>query len=139
MKSQFDGIVKVKKQELDKVEMLLLKARNRVKELEKLVQDAYDEILKAPMPTSGTIAQLSQSKELLSRARAKKELLDEQVSLAWQEIEKTQDMYNHALKEIEKMSYLQGQEIAKKLRERQKQEQKDLDEISVQLFARENG
>lgn len=136
MKTQFDGIVKVKKQELDQAEMTLMREREKVRILEDKVAKVFDDILSLEMPQKGTFAQIQQRRQVLDMARAQKNFLDREIESVKEQIRHCQKLYQYANKEFEKMSYLKEQEIAEKMKIIQKQQQKDLDEIALQLFAR---
>ncbi len=138
MKSQFDSIVKIKKQELDLAQMTLLNARHRLKALEDKVKAAFDEILSMEIPKKGTFAQIQQAKQVLDMARAKKAMIDAEIETTKKDIDGFQRMYEIAHQELEKMTYLKEMDLEKQLEVLKKKEQRDLDEISLQLFARKN-
>lgn len=135
MKSRFDGIVKVKKQQLDLAQTALTRARNRANELSKQINFALEEILKVKMPTNGTFAEVSQTKQILDMARRQKKALEDELSQAKIKISNCQKAYEEANKELEKMVYLKDNEIAEKLKAIKKKEQLEMDEIALQLFA----
>lgn len=135
MKSKFDGIVKVKKQELDHAEMVLIKAKERVRRIEEMIEVVFKDILSLQMPTNGTYKQMQERRQTLEMIRRHKELLDFELLDTKQKVAKCQETYEIANREFEKMNYLKDEEIAQKIKAMQKQEQKDMDEIALQLFA----
>lgn len=137
MKSQFEGIVKVKKQLLDTAQMNLLQARQKAQNLEANILQIVSDIATIQTPKSGNfslIAQMSEKKRILN---VHKSQLAKNLEGINQLIKHLENEYKHANKEFEKMNYLKTKEEEEFYKQAQKKEQLRLDEISIQLFARE--
>ncbi len=132
--SKFAPIVKVKKQQRDKVETLLAKARYEKQELEQELVMMSKEMSELHMPKSGSISLMSMSRERLGIMRRGKELLKQSVMVKQSEIDQLIDKHKRAHLEFEKMKYLEDQDFAQKIEEIKKKEQLDMDEISNILF-----
>lgn len=136
MKSQFEGIVKVKKQLLDTAQMNLLQARQKAQNLEANILQIVSDIATIQTPTSGNfslIAQVNEKKRILN---VHKNQLTKELEGAKKLIYHLENVYKHANKEFEKMNYLKTKEEEEFYKQAQKKEQLRLDEISIQLFAR---
>lgn len=136
MKSQFEGIVKVKKQLLDTAQMNLLQARQKAQNLEANILQIVSDIATIQTPTSGNfslIAQVNEKKRILN---VHKNQLTKELEGAKKLINHLENVYKHANKEFEKMNYLKTKEEEEFYKQAQKKEQLRLDEISIQLFAR---
>lgn len=136
MKSQFEGIVKVKKQLLDTAQMNLLQARQKAQNLETNILQIVSDIATIQTPTSGNfslIAQVNEKKRILN---VHKNQLTKELEGVKKLINHLENVYKHANKEFEKMNYLKTKEEEEFYKQAQKKEQLRLDEISIQLFAR---
>ncbi len=135
MKSKFDGIVKVKKQELDYAESVLVKAKDNERRVQKSIDEVVGDILAFQTPNKGNFALIAQSRETLLILRKHKRHLDDELIKAKMHVQNTQRLYEEANKEYEKMIYLKEEEISKKIKQIQRQEQLDMDETALQLYA----
>lgn len=135
MKSKFDGIVKVKKQELDQAEAVLVRAKKQVRNVEEMIEKVLMDILSLKVPKKGNFNQMQLQRQTLDMMRRQKQILNIELMDAKQKVENYQRLYEFANREFEKMTYLKDEEIAQKIKAMQKQEQKDMDEIALQLFA----
>lgn len=136
MKTRFDSIVKVKKQKLDQAQMALLKQRDKQRVLEERIKRLNEDIISVKIPKKGSFMQMQHNRQMLSILRRQKEILANELVIVMQNVAHCQKLYEFANKEYEKMLYLKDEEIANKIKKMQKQAQKDIDEIAVQLFAR---
>lgn len=137
MKTRFDGIVQVKKQQLDQAEMTLLRARDKVRLIKEKIAKLKEDILSVKEPKKGNFMQMQQIRQMLNVLRKQNDLLTNELHVANKDVQNYQKLYEFANKEHEKMVYLKDEEIATIIKKREKKEQKELDEIAVQLFARE--
>ncbi len=135
MKSKFDGIVKVKKQELDLAESVLIQAKENVKKIEQNISEVVADILSLQTPKKGGFEQLQLHRHTLLMLRGQKRNLDTELVEAQDRLHGSQRLYENANLEYEKMIYLKEEEIAKKIKALKKQEQLDMDEIALQLYA----
>ncbi len=137
MNSKYSSVVKVKKQELDKAETNLLKAKQRQKANEEALSKANAEYLSLKMPVQGNTELLKQSLEFKSIAQNVKEAAKEKVKLSAQEIVHYQHLYKNAHLAYEKIKYLESQELKELQKKLEKAEQKSLDDIAVSKYFRE--
>ena len=123
MKSKFTSVVRVKKQEMDKVEAKLVVARLNVRNAEEKIALLRAKLNECSLPKSGNIAraELSACKESLEIAR--KEVLHYEYK------------YKNANLEYEKMKYLEKEDFKKEIKRIQKAEALALDEFAVMKFA----
>lgn len=134
MNSKFTSIVKVRKQQMDKVETLLAKARFQKSELEQKLALTCKEIKETEVPSSGSISLMNLFREKLDILRKEKIRLDKQVEVKTNEVNQLQDKYKKAHIEHEKIKYLENQDFKEWLDKIKKEEQLDMDEISNMLF-----
>ncbi len=135
MKSKFDGIVKVKKQELDIAESNLIRAKDSVKKVEQNIDEIVCEILSLQVPKKGGFEQMQLQRHTLLMLRRQKEHLDFELIEAKNRVHGCQRLYEDANLQYEKMMYLKEEEIAKKIKALQKKERMNMDEIALQLYA----
>lgn len=136
MKSQFAGIVKVKKQILNKTQMELSHARQRAYNIEKDILSLIDQISTIKTPKSGSFMLINQTHEQKRMLNVQKNGLEDELEGIQKQIFHLEEKYKNANKEYEKMNYLKTKEEEEFRKKEQKQEQTRLDEISIQLFAR---
>ncbi|HEH5661512.1 TPA: flagellar FliJ family protein [Campylobacter jejuni] len=135
MKSKYNSVVKVRKQQLDKAESNLNQAKQRQLEHEKayeLSRQEYESL--GVLPKSGSIAELRSN---LSMAQVGREALaraKEKVELSKKEMNHYQFLYQKAHLDYEKMKVLEAEEIKQKQKELAKAEEKFLDEIAISRF-----
>lgn len=135
MKSKFNAVIKVKKQQLDKAQTDLNAAQQRQKENERLLGLAQEELLNL----STLKGQISSEKlranvfmegvarEALTRAK-------EKVELSHKEVNHYQFLYKKAHLDYEKIKYLQSEELKAMQKAMQKAEEKFLDELAISRF-----
>lgn len=134
MNSKFTPIVKVRKQQRDKVETLLAKARFQKSEIEKKILVTNNEISNSVVPSSGNISIMTLFRGKLDILRKEKLSLREDLDVKINEVKQLQDLYKKAHIEYEKIKYLENQDFENWMEKIKKQEQLDLDEISNMLF-----
>lgn len=135
MKSKYNSVVKVRKQQLDKAESNLNQAKQRQLEHEKAYELSRQECENlGVLPKSGSIAELRSN---LSMAQVGREVLaraKEKVELSKKEMNHYQFLYQKAHLDYEKMKVLEAEEIKQKQKELAKAEEKFLDEIAISRF-----
>lgn len=135
MKSKFNAVIKVKKQQLDKAQTNLNAALQRQKENERLLELAREELLNlntlkgqiSSEELRASIFMESVAREALTRAREKMEL-------SHKEVNHYQFLYKKAHLDYEKMKYLQSEELKAMQKAMQKAEEKFLDELAISRF-----
>ena len=135
MKSKFTSVVRVKKQEMDKVEAKLVVARLNVRSAEEnlvLLRARLDEF---SLPKSGNIDELRQNLELINIARQELSACKERLEIAKKEVLHYENKYKNANLEYEKMRYLEKEEFKREIKRIQKAEALALDEFAGMKFA----
>ena len=134
MNSKFTPIVKVRKQQRDKVETLLAKARFQKSVIEEKILLTNNEITNSEVPSFGDISIMILFREKLDILRKEKLSLHKNLDAKTNEVKHLQDTYKKAHIEYEKIKYLENQDFEEWMKKIKKQEQLDLDEISNMLF-----
>ncbi|MEB2796003.1 flagellar export protein FliJ [Campylobacter upsaliensis] len=135
MKSKFNAVIKVKKQQLDKAQTDLNAALQRQKENERLLGLAQEELLnlstlKGQISSEELRANVFMegvAREALARAK-------EKVELSHKEVNHYQFLYKKAHLDYEKIKYLQSEELKAMQKAMQKAEEKFLDELAISRF-----
>ena len=135
MKSKFNAVIKVKKQQLDKAQTDLNAAQQRQKENERLLGLAREELLnlstlKGQISSEELRANVFMegvAREALTRAK-------EKVEISHKEVNHYQFLYKKAHLDYEKIKYLQSEELKAMQKAMQKAEEKFLDELAISRF-----
>lgn len=135
MESKFTPIAKIKKQQRDKVEVKLAKARSQLRLFEDKMLQVDVQMQGLEQPLHGSMKQMRIFQEQLYVIRVQKEQLKEQIVLIKQRIENLKAAYKQAHMEFEKIKYLEQKEVEEWLQKLKKQEQLDMDEIASVLFS----
>ena len=135
MKSKFTSVVRVKKQEMDKVEAKLVVARLNVRNAEEKIALLRAKLNEFSLPKSGNIGELRENLELINIARAELSACKESLEIAKKEVLHYENKYKNANLEYEKMKYLEKEEFKKEIKRIQKAEALALDEFAVMKFA----
>ncbi|EGY3994822.1 FliJ family protein [Campylobacter upsaliensis] len=139
MKSKFNAVIKVKKQQLDKAQTDLNAAQQRQKENERLLGLAREELLnlstlKGQISSEELRANVFMegvAREALARAK-------EKVELSHKEVNHYQFLYKKAHLDYEKIKYLQSEELKAMQKAMQKAEEKFLDELAISRFLKKD-
>ena len=107
MKSKFTSVVRVKKQEMDKVEAKLVVARLNVRNAEEKIALLRAKLNEFNLPKSGNIGELRENLELINIARAELSACKESLEIAKKEGLHYEHKYKNANLEYEKMKYLE--------------------------------
>lgn len=135
MKSKYSAVIKVRKQQLDKAETDLNKAKQRQRQNEELCDLSRKEFEEASvLPQSGSIAELRANLAMSDIGKKALDRAKEKVELSKKEIVHYQFLYQKAHLDFEKMKALESEEFKKIQKELQKSEQKFLDEIAISRF-----
>jgi len=124
MKSKFTSVVRVKKQEMDKVEAKLVVARLNVRNAEEKIALLRAKLNEFSLPKSGNIGELRENLELINIARAELSACKESLEIAKKEVLHYEHKYKNANLEYEKM-----------IKRIQKAEALALDEFAVMKFS----
>lgn len=131
MKTKYNALLKVRKQELDKAEKNLQLARQRQLHNELEFQKASLEYAHFNLPTQGSTRILQQALQMLDRAKIHKFQSQEKLLLSQKEVVHYQHLYKKAFVDYEKIQYLQNEEIKQRQKALKKQEEQMLDEMAV--------
>ncbi|QCD51910.1 flagellar export protein FliJ [Campylobacter sp. RM16192] len=134
MKSKFTQIVKVKKQNLDKIALRLAKSRSEAGMIENFINDANLKIASFKLPSSGEFTELKGSLEFLNLIRKEKDILSQRLELVKKSIMHFEHQYKNASLEYEKMKYLESEEFKVELARIKKLEQNSLDEFATMRY-----
>ncbi|TKX32891.1 flagellar export protein FliJ [Campylobacter aviculae] len=135
MKSRYNSVVKVKKQQLDKAESNLNQAKQRQIENEKILELSKKECESLNiLPKSGSVAELRSNLAMRQVGRDTLARAKEKVELSKKEMVHYQFLYQKAHLDYEKMKVLEAEEIKQKQKELAKLEEKFLDEIAISRF-----
>ncbi|NWF66709.1 MAG: flagellar FliJ family protein [Campylobacterales bacterium] len=137
MKSKFSPIVKIKKQELDKIEGELVKINNKIASKKEEINKISFEIDSINLPTGGSFSMLKLLNENVLLMFHEKKQAEHELQAFNQTKISIQQKYKQANIELEKMKYLHDIEVQKRVKELKLQEAKMLDEISVMLYKKE--
>lgn len=137
MSNKFTPVVKVRKQELDKAETNLLKAKQRQKANEEALMRANADYLSVNLPREGSAALLKESLQIKAIAKDVKDAAKERVELSAKEMAHYQHLYKNAHFEYEKIKYLESEELKTLQAKLKKAEQKALDDIAISKYFRE--
>ncbi len=134
MKTKYSDIVKIRKQKLTEIELQIVEAQNRKRDIEKEIETLKQELKEIVFPQSGTMATFNIAhREVEFLDRRKKELTGklEEVSKLIEELE---FQYKNSSIEYEKILHLHELEISKEKKRLLKEESKNFDEIANILF-----
>ncbi|ANE33049.1 PP-loop family protein [Campylobacter hyointestinalis] len=135
MNTKFSQVIKLKKQNLDKIEICLAKCRTLRSQLEDLLKKATLELGSYKFPKGGNFIVMKSSLEEQRLLREHKDDLIEKLSLNQKEIMHYELQYKKAYMEFEKIRYLEQEEIKKILEKAKKDEAIMLDEIAIQRYS----
>lgn len=135
MNTKFSQVIKLKKQNLDKIEICLAKCRTLRSQLEELLKKATLELSSHKFPKGGNFIVMKSSLEEQRLLREHKDDLIEKLSLNQKEIMHYELQYKKAYMEFEKIRYLEQEEIKKILEKAKKDEAIMLDEIAIQRYS----
>ncbi|ALV64364.1 flagellar export protein FliJ [Campylobacter fetus] len=135
MNNKFTQVVKVKEENVNKIELSLVKCKALDKELKRSMEAIIDELNLHRFPRGGSSADIKINLEEQKLLRDQKERIKERIILNQKEIVHYEFQHKKAYIELEKMKYLEQEETAKEIARIKKQEAKDLDEIAVQRYS----
>ncbi|EIL2845819.1 flagellar FliJ family protein [Campylobacter coli] len=135
MKSKYNSVAKVRKQQLDKAQSNLNAAKQRQIENERLYELSRQECESlSVLPSSGSIAELRSNLTMAQVGRDALARAKERVELSKKEMNHYQFLYQKAHLDYEKIKVLEAEEIKQKQKELAKIEEKILDEIAITRF-----
>jgi len=138
-KTKFDSLVKLKKLKVREIENKILKLNSTLqKEIENL-KKIENQLLKLEYPKEGSFSLIIQFKTIQNYYLKEIKLKKSQIDFIKHQLSNLENSLKEANLELEKMLYLQGEEIKKIVNRIKKGEAKNLDEIALLLFERKKG
>lgn len=135
MNTKFSPIIKVRKQNIDKIEVNLAKCRALRNELQESLKTATAALESYKFPKGGNANTIKISLEEQRLLREQKDSISEKLSLNQKEISHYEFQHKKAYIELEKIKYLHNEEIKKYIQAVKKLEASNLDEIAVQRYS----
>ena len=139
MKTKFDPIVKVKKNEVEKIKRDIQKINKAVMEITKKQEELHSSLLRFSLPKSGNFSKIIQAKEMQNILKNEIKNLENQINMLQNRKKELLTELKKAEIEYEKMRYLQGEEIKKMIKRERLKESRDMDEIAILLENGKNG
>ena len=138
MKTKFDSIVKIKKNEIEKIERNIQKINSSINMLKEKIEDLNKKLSSFSFPKHGSFSEFNQYKMLENALIEEINNLKNQITILENRKKEILEEYKKAHIEYEKMKYLQSEEIKKILKKQKQKEQIDMDEIAI-LLREKNG
>lgn len=136
MKTKFSPIVKIRKNELEKIQKVISVINNNILKKEEEILLFEQNYTKLETPTNGNISKLNIYNMQINMQRNKLKSLQLQLNGLVLQKEEVTEHLRFANIEYEKIRYLEQEIIDEKLLLEKKQEAKDMDEIAIMLFDR---
>ncbi len=136
MKTKFDSIVKIKKQQTETIERDIQKINRAILDISKKIDSMRDSLLKFSLPKSGNFSKIIQAKEMQNIIKQEIKNYEVQINTLQNRKKELLEELKKANIEYEKMKYLQGEELKKEIKKMRLKESREMDEIAILL---ENG
>ncbi len=133
MKTKFDSIVKIKKNEADKIEKNIQKVNFSINDLKIKISFFNKKLQTFSFPLKGTFNELKQIKIMQENLINEIKNFENQIKFLENRKKELLEFFKEANIEYEKMKYLQKTEIKKQLKEAGKKESLEMDEIAILL------
>ncbi len=133
MKTKFDSIVKIKKNELKKTENDLIKVNSAIQLINEKINELQIKFNSFSLPDKGSFKEIYQIKSVQSALRGEIENYKNQLNMLNKRKELIFQKYKDANIEYEKMKYLQTMEIKKQIKKQKQKENIQMDEIAIML------
>jgi flagellar export protein FliJ len=139
MKTRFSPLVKIKKDMMQKRERELQQIHHALQIARQRLESAYCELDSATAPQSGAISDFLQSRVMITAQRRIVDDCRHAVASEEGRLEAAQAALRDAMVEFEKFEYLEAEQIKNILQERERRQQRELDEIAVQGYMNRQG
>ena len=133
MKTKFDSVVKIKKQEVEKIERNIEKINSSISMLKNKITNLTQSLNSLFFPKNGNFS-------IIQQVNLQKRFLLNEIKNYENQINILENRKNELTKELkkanieyEKMKYLQNEEIKKQIKQKRLQEAKKIDEIAIML------
>lgn len=131
MKTKFTSLVKIKKNQLQKCELVFEQANTAVKSATKAVKEATEALNSCKCAINGTVRQFLAGKTVLDYQRKILTQKRDWLLYAQNDLTGARQKLKEASLEYEKFKYLELQEINKALKEQHILEAKEMDDIAM--------
>ena len=138
MKTKFSQILKIRKEEVSKIELQLASKRAQKEILLTQVAEILSRIEEFSFPKEGDFSAMKSAHYGLEYLYKDKEQKENMIKYFDQEIENLNILYKKANIEYEKIKHLHQEQEKMILKKLLKEESKQIDEIANQLFLRHN-
>lgn len=134
MKTKFDSLVKIKKQDLDKQEIEIAKCNNFISQKQAELCNIQADLLNLDVPKKGNYWDFRQMSESKKMFLIEIDEIQSEISNLKNHLKNLKDFYKVLSIEYEKIKYLQENEIKKQIQDLKRIENKNFDEIGTMLF-----
>ena len=134
MKTKFTPVVKFRQNKLGEIELALNNAIANENTLKSRLERARELLSSEPFPKNGDFSSLQIALSTHALLVSQIDELKQKIIETNKKISKLQNEYKSAYIELEKVKYLQNNEIKEILKQRAKIASKELDEIATQRF-----
>jgi len=133
MKTKFDSVVKLRKNEIEKVQRDLQKLNGSIKNLQNKIENLYTKFSSFSIPQNGSFKEFQQIKTLQDAIKMEIDNLKNQIITLENRKQELLEEYKKANIEYEKIKYLQKLEIEKQKKKLKQKESLQMDEIAIML------
>jgi flagellar export protein FliJ len=137
MNTRFSSLVSLKKNKMEQSERLVQSANTNLNTASSQLQASYNSLAEVESPQHGTISKFLASRTLLSTARVTIKRHQEWVEFTRKQLHLAREKLKSDMMEYEKFKYLELEEIKKILVKQKRQEAKDLDEVALMTYSRQ--
>ncbi|CBG39466.1 flagellar export protein FliJ [Helicobacter mustelae] len=134
MKTSFSPILKAKKSELEKQEIVIAKIAQKISQKFEQISLLQAEMHAFLAPSTGTIQDFKILQEGRGSFLFQIDSLHQEISLLKSQKKEAQRVYQHLYREVEKIQYIHSNILKKMITKIKKNEEKNLDEIAAILF-----
>lgn len=134
MKTNFSPILKAKKNDLDKQEVVIAKITQDIHQKFDEISILQSEMHSFFAPNFGTIQDFKILQEQRQAFLFQIDSIHQEISLLKSQKKQAQEVYQILYKEYEKINYIHTLEVKKQIAKIKKNDEKDLDEIATILF-----
>ncbi len=133
MKTKFDSIVKIKKNDVERIEKNIQKINSSINMLQNRIKELNLKLFSFSFPKNGNFSEFNQYKIMQNSLIDEINNFKNQIAILENRKKEILEEYKKAHIEYEKMKYLQSEEIKKILKKQKQKEQIDMDEIAILL------
>ncbi len=136
MKTRFSSLVSLKKSAMEKSERVVQRANADINSASVALELSYNSLQDIDTPQSGNIAILLASRALFNSQRGLIQKNKDWLEYTHKQLNLAKEQLKLDMIEFEKFKYLELQEMKKIIKAQELKEAKDLDEIALMTFTR---